>query len=126
MKKAEKAKITSMFTHTSTDKLHSDLLTFTNWTSNHERKIKSWFWASPCTARERRRQEAMYTFHESVKIGDVMITYNSDCSMSCKYIYWDDGLTSTIPDASVTFGDIAYIIATIKEIIAKRNASKAS
>lgn len=126
MKKAEKAKIANTLTRTNSAKLLKDLNTLKDWEENHRRRKNSYFWSPSCIPSKRRAAEAEYTFTKTLAIGDAVLTYTSSRADSCNYIYWSDSLEISTPNANITFGDIAYIIACITDILAKRNTAKSA
>ncbi len=125
MQKTTKAKIAGTLARTNSAKLQEDLRTLNFWEVNHKHAKNSYFWKVGVNRCTRDKIAEQNTFRESLKIGDTTITYRSDCRVGSYYI-WTDRLTISIPETSITFGDVAFIIDTIKEILAKRNTAKSA
>lgn len=110
MNKTYRAKMLMAIEQMQTADLNTLFRKLTSWESNHEKKKKSYFWRPPTSASSRRWEEKQKTFEDAVTIGEDTICYVSDCSMSCRNIYWTDGLRLENNDGvKVTFGDIATI-----------------
>lgn len=121
MKTTERTPILSALKHMSKTKLESIRSTLSSWEKNHDKKKKSYLWLPPLSARERRSKEDYYTFVDEIKIGESTLQYYSDCTMSCKHVYWNDGLSIKDQDGiSVTFRDVTIIRNAISEILHKR------
>lgn len=123
MKKQQKEALVATMKHMSTEKLEAMHDTFVKWDENHDRVKASYFWTPPTSAGGRRSDEKWKTWSDKVEIGDVKISYWSDCTCSCRYYYWDDGLAIRGMDVeSFTFGDIRKLDAAIQEILGARKA----
>lgn len=115
MNKTYRAKLMSVIEQMPKHDLSKLLDKLYSWTENHEKKKASYFWSPPSFASSRRWEEKKKSFEESVVIGESKICYWSDCSMSCKHIYWKDGIYLEDGDAKINFGDVATIIEAIEK-----------
>ena len=58
---------------------------------HHERMHGYFFWSPPTRAASRRSYERYHSMQIDVEVDGVMYTYSSNCSCSCKNIYFSDG-----------------------------------
>lgn len=125
MKAKEINKVLESIKRYKTEKLESIIQSIETWEENHDMKKASWFWSPPGKASRRRSREDWNTWEDEIKLGDLVIRYWSNCSISCRHYYWTDGLEHNgSGDMSLTFGDLHKIVAGIQTILERRKMKR--
>lgn len=121
MKQAELIRVINSIKKIHTPKLQKIIQVLGDWESNHRKCKNSYFWTPPTSASQRRGREQYYTFDATCKVGIITLEYWSDCTVSCRYFYWRDGLSITNDEnMNVNFRDIKNIIVSIEDILEQR------